>query len=333
MRSSRRVAAIALSAVAALIAAVPAHAATVHTDGDTVVFAAAPGEVNDVLAIPTLDGILVTDSGSAITTGAGCAPAPGGALCADTLTDGVLNGVVLRLGDGDDKGTFDDEAGTERWSALYGGGGDDRLAARSAHTTGAHLEGGDGSDVLHSSTNFTGRIVLLGGLGGDELSAVEILGGVLKGGAGADRISWTGAGGEDAQIDGDAGTDTIEMLLDFVPSALDGGSGTDTLTAARQDDGIVLDLAGCPECSFERVIGSSFSDVLLGDGMPNIIHGGDGDDVIDPRGEGDFVHGEAGMDTITTTDSSRDIVRCGDGLDVTFPDARDWLARDCRDAV
>jgi hypothetical protein len=72
--------------------ATPASAATVSAQGSTLEVRAAPGEANQL----AIDGSTVTDLGSPVTTGPGCAPAPSGATCLPTT------GAFVDAGDGDD---------------------------------------------------------------------------------------------------------------------------------------------------------------------------------------------------------------------------------------
>jgi hypothetical protein len=85
-----RAPALTLLAFAAL--AGPAGAATVSVEGSVLDVLAAPGEANQL----TIDGSTVTDLGSPVTAGPGCAPAPDGATCLPA------DGAFVDAGDGDD---------------------------------------------------------------------------------------------------------------------------------------------------------------------------------------------------------------------------------------
>jgi hypothetical protein len=85
-----RAPALTLLALAALAA--PAHAATASVEGSTLRVLAAPGEVNEL----TIGASTVTDLGSPVTAGPGCAPAPNGATCLPTT------GAFVDAGDGAD---------------------------------------------------------------------------------------------------------------------------------------------------------------------------------------------------------------------------------------
>lgn len=60
--------------------------------------------------------------------------------------------------------------------------------------------------------------------------------------------------------------------------------------------------------SIEKFIGSAFNDTLIGDGLVNVLEGGDGDDTLDGEAGGDNLYGGAGAD----------ILRGGAGDDVIF---------------
>ncbi len=81
-----------------LVFAADAHAATVSVAGSSMHVTAAPGEVNRV-AIATRSSVLsVTDTGTPLTAGAGCATA---GLAVECPSAGIL-GLTADLGDGDD---------------------------------------------------------------------------------------------------------------------------------------------------------------------------------------------------------------------------------------
>ena len=115
MRKTRRfpTTCAALLLVAALSA--PAHAATVSVDGDTLRVLAPPGELNQL----TVYGSTVTDRGSPVTAGSGCAPAPTGATCLPTT------GAFVDTGDGDD--TVDARNGST--DSIWCGRGHDSVTA------------------------------------------------------------------------------------------------------------------------------------------------------------------------------------------------------------
>jgi hypothetical protein len=82
----------ALTALAFAALAAPASATTVSTDGSILDVLAAPGEANQL----TVRSPTVTDTGAAVVSGPGCAPAPQGAVCLPTA------GAFVDAGDGGD---------------------------------------------------------------------------------------------------------------------------------------------------------------------------------------------------------------------------------------
>lgn len=160
--------------------------------------------------------------------------------------------------------------------------------------------GGDGDDLLHG--NGTAN-VLDGGLGSD----------VLKGGAGGDVL--IGGGGGDLLIGGQ-GEDTADYAS--------AGAGVDVRLAqgeARDDgQGGRDSLHG-----IENVRGSAFDDLLVGDGLANLLSGGagydqlvggDGDDVlIGGSGAGNKMKGGAGDDVYVVTASDTLVELANQGVD------------------
>jgi Ca2+-binding RTX toxin-like protein len=67
----------------------------------------------------------------------------------------------------------------------------------------------------------------------------------------------------------------------------------------------------------------------------NVLLGGAGNDVLNPRGGRDSVSGQEGDDQIELRDSQRDTASCGDGLDHVNADARpaEAVAADCEEVV
>jgi Ca2+-binding RTX toxin-like protein len=190
-------------------------------------------------------------------------------------------------------------AGNSITNVLFGGAGDDALHGGGGDDT---LEGGAGDDAYYGgagvdeviltvvSTGFAGVGVTVdlsittaqdigGGLGTDTFVGVETLvgsnyGDTLSGNASANTLQ--GGSGDDI-LSGGAGDDT-----------LDGGNNIDTVSYANATGGVTvnLGLAGAQAVgggqgldtlvSVERVIGSSFDDVLTG----SRVYGGDGDDTL-----------------------------------------------------
>jgi len=152
------------------------------------------------------------------------------------------------------------------------------------------LKGGLGLDTVSYEMATAGVVVGLAmtsaqntvGAGTDTLSGFENLRGSTHGdnltGSGGNNVL-EGLDGDDT-LNGGAGTDTASYLLAggavtvslaITTAQNTGGAGTDTLTA------------------IERLIGSTFADVLTGDSLANRIDGLGGDDTIE---------GGAGADTL-----------------------------------
>jgi Ca2+-binding RTX toxin-like protein len=196
---------------------------------------------------------------------------------------------------------------------LWGGGGID--TASYAHASGAvqvvlgsgagSSTGADGNDILHDMENLTGSAydddlsgngganVLTGGDGHDQLRGN---GGddTLLGGNGDDFLN--GGQGNDL-IDGGAGWDraafatgaTAGVTVDLtIAGAQATGQGTDTLV------------------NIEHVSGTSFADMLTGNGGDNWLWGEGGNDVLHAGGGNDLIQvgpGNATADGGTGTDA------------------------------
>ena len=176
-----------------------------------------------------------------------------------------------------------------------------------------NLNGGAGNDVLY------------GARGDDTLTG------------GADVDSYEGGPGDDIIVvdyddftDGKAAPNTGNRAV--VPGVFDGGPGSDTLSFAdfRDVDGdgdgvtvedatrVVTYKSGSPLTglyrSIENFIGSPSDDTITGDGRPNIIEGGDGDDVLDGgAGGGDTVSYRSSPSSVTIrlAESAADRARKG----------------------
>ena len=274
----------------------------------TLIYAAAPGEANDL----TLGGDASTatgstyyvpsttvtfhDAGATITAGAGCV-VEGDHVARCTLSAEERR-TLVELGDGDDRARVDTQPGR------------------------VGLDGGDGADALDGGAHRIGVLGLTGGAGDDRLLA-SVSGSGLDGGDGSDLL--VGGPGRDG-LDGGAGDDTIE-----------GGPGRDSLSYDNRDAGVWVDLAlgtgGEPGerdllGGVEEVNGSdSGPDVLLGGPAGETLNGHQGHDVIDGRAGDDRLDGGAGRDTLTggagrdslTGSEGSDLLDGGEGDDSLSP--------------
>ena len=222
---------------------------------------------------------------------------------------------------------------------LEGGGGNDQFDGGAGAD---ELRGGSGVDLAYyggSASAVTVDLATGRGFGGDaegdRLIGIENVegstrGDQLIGDAAANRLLGhegndviAGGGGNDV-IAGGAGSDQ-----------LDGGAGIDTLDYSSAAGGVRVDLVmgrgeddapGDSVTGFERIIGSSFHDILIGDSGANGLSGGYGDDVLYGGLGRDELTGGAGADRFRfgfTTESgktaaTRDVVH-------DFHNAEDYL--------
>jgi Ca2+-binding RTX toxin-like protein len=168
------------------------------------------------------------------------------------------------------------------------------------------LDSGMGSTAPQSNQPSSGDDVLVGTNGND----------VIAGLAGNDAIS--GGGGNDLLIGG-PGADR-----------LDGGSGVDEADYESATSSVQADLAntatnagdaeGDSYVAVENLRGSSFGDVLAGNGGANYLLGGHGDDQLFGRGGDDMLDGGTGNDTISGG-TGNDTIIGGKGHDLASGDA------------
>lgn len=221
-----------------------------------------------------------------------------GSPFADTLTGNDANNTLI--GDaGDD--------------VLNGGGGNDTLTGGAGADV---CDGGPGADTISYSGSTEAVIVdLMTGTGsggdaaGDTIVNIENVRGssfndelagdananTLIGGDGDDVL--TGRGGDDSFVGG-PGADV-----------LDGGDGSDLASYASATAGVSVSLitgkgsageaAGDTLISIERLRGSEFDDVLIGDSNNNNIVGGAGDDTLIGGNGDDLLTGGPGADVLT----------------------------------
>lgn len=226
-------------------------------------------------------------------------------------------------------GSGTDDHGTDI-DALNGGGGDDLLSIG----YGDSADGGAGRDglrislrgatsgvTLDTSALVSGQTMTLAG---GTLTGIEYVSHVfgtvfsdqflihtqsglltIDAGDGDDVVSnlatvmeFFGGNGDDRFISGTGG--------DYV----DGGSGVDTVDYRHATGGLWVQLEGATPGSagfgggdtlvgIERVDGSAFGDVLIGDGNDNVLQGMDGDDTLRGGGGSDSLVGGNGADTLT----------------------------------
>lgn len=174
------------------------------------------------------------------------------------------------------------------------------------------LEGGGGDDLL---SGRGGADILIGGAGVDtttyNLSAAAVTVNLATGtGSGGDAEGDTLSGIEN--ILGTAYADTLigddndnELTGGVGPDKLFGGGGRDTAAYRNSSAAVTINLAsgtvsggdatGDTISSIENVVGSAYSDTLIGDGGANQFTGGF---------RGDIISGGGGSDTARYDDSS-----------------------------
>jgi Ca2+-binding RTX toxin-like protein len=224
-------------------------------------------------------------------------------LQGDTGSDS-LNG-----GEGDDV-----LSGSKGADGLNGGGGDDFLTGFkgpdkfSGGGGDDHIDGQQGSDEIDGDG---GDDKLLGDKGNDQ----------IDGGAGEDHIEGgpgdepdLSGGGDADEVFGGAGIDRVDggpgdgdiVRGDSGTDSLSGGEGGNDIVsyASATRGGIQLNLGantakgdGHDDLSgFEDVVGSPQGDTIVGDGAPNRIDGGVGNDELQSGGSGDHAFGGPGTD-------------------------------------
>ncbi|MCA9467726.1 MAG: DUF4347 domain-containing protein, partial [Nitrospira sp.] len=161
-------------------------------------------------------------------------------LLAETWRDAATGAIISGPSSGDqifigDSANNSPSAAGGGNDTMYGGAGDDTFYGGSGNDV---LIGGEGNDTL---TGDSGDDVILGGAGNDQLfggsattANVLISGGgndTMTGGTGSDIFRFTGAqSGDVITVNGDAGTDTIDLSEFASATITDNGS---TITVDR----------------------------------------------------------------------------------------------------
>lgn len=208
---NRRVAGL-TAALALLLGAPAADAATVSVSGTTVTYQAAPGEVNKPLVDENAGAVVFGDSAKLV-PGAGCAAfGETGVTCSGA----AISAVIVNLGDRDDnmmRNVLEGEVPAKAKLTVDGGPGKDFIIGTTGNDA---LSGGTGDDSVYGS-------------GGRD---------VLKGGAGKDRLTGFGT------LEGGAGNDFLEAFYGFgqyksSPTKVLGGAGNDrALTGNKVGDSV-----------------------------------------------------------------------------------------------
>ena len=203
---------------------------------------------------------------------------------------------------------------------IYGDAGNDALSGGRGDD---YLDGGDGADALHGGSDNDyllggpGNDILDGDVGDDTLGGGDgndtLYGGdggdVLSGDAGSDRL-YGGAG--DDSLSGGTGDDILAggdgddaFYGDEGADTVDGGPGRDRIDYCDSSAGILINLQtgvgtggdaeGDVLINMEDVLGTPYSDVLVGNEGDNLLRGLGGREF---NGESDTIRGGGGVDEI-----------------------------------
>ena len=293
------------------------------------------------------DDTLVGGNGDNVLAGGGGADVIQGGLGNDTASYQQSEaGVQINLSSGQARGgdaegdrlsgienlVGSDEAdtlvGDDSANILDGGEGEDSLIGGAGADI---LNGGDDIDTASYEGSITGVTVNLStGVGsggdaeGDQLSEIEN----LVGSAQNDRL--IGDSGEN-HLQGDAGNDWLQGNEGV--DMLEGGAGADTLdggadidTASYQNSTVGVrvnlltgagqggDAEGDRLTNIENLLGSDYSDTLIGNRDDNYLDGGNGADVLQGKRGDDTLNGGADNDTLVGG-SGTDMLEGGAGGD------------------
>lgn len=286
-------------------------------DGDDLLSGGAGVDVLDGgTGVDTAEYTYMTSSVQVALAGATNATVSVNGVAQDTIRniENLIGGFGADLLTGDDRNNSltgasgDDQLlGGDGADVLDGGDGVDTLIGERGDDV---LRGGWGDDILRGGLLVLGSLTdggsdqLYGDAGDDQLFGGDGLA-ALHGGDGADILRAFGTAG--ASLEGDAGNDTL--YASDGSDTIDGGTGLDTLSYKFGTAGVTLDLAvlvpqntGGSGTDTVRNIdileGSSFNDVLSGDGLQGRLLGGEGDDQLSGRAGADTLIGGAGADSL-----------------------------------
>ncbi len=205
--------------------------------------------------------------------------------------------------------------GNDSVNRIVGGLGPDTITGKGGAD---FLDGGTGSNIDLLDYSYLGAVSVTAQLGeagvqttvtaaagtdpaGDTIVNFES----VSGGAGNDTLTGNSTSNT---INGGAGDDVIAGGAGLIDTLIGGVGGFDTLSYASSPDGVVVSLNGDVLTGgnfggdalgdliqgFEKLVGSTFGDVLRGDANANTIVGGAGNDVIEGRDGADTLIGGLG---------------------------------------
>jgi Ca2+-binding RTX toxin-like protein len=314
-----------------------ASAARLAIEDDALVYTADKGESNAVRISGAASTFVVRDSGATIRAVTPCTvsePRQNVPAQASCPAQGLAN-FAVDAGDGDDVVIIDNLALP---AAVVGGPGDDRI------------EGGDGGDLL---VGLSGNDLLTGRSGPDNLR-----GGpgddILAGGAGDDSFQ-TDSGAD--SLDGGPGFDSVSYADRFVPVAvtldgvandgqqgegdnvlptsegITGGGANDFISGRQPTASSTLGLMLAGESGDDVLTGGPLDDAIRGGRGNDRISGGPGPDVLLGGVGSDVIAGDEGDDLVEATDTTIDLIDCGDGSDSASLDSLDGRPPSCEEDV
>jgi Ca2+-binding RTX toxin-like protein len=255
-----------------LAGAQAALAGTVSVDGRSLLFTAAPGEVNDAIIDNYHRPTALVDFGAPLVAGPGCRQAT--PIECDLWSD-----ETAYLGDRDDKARLNSYLD----SSVYGEAGNDTIASDGEI---GWAYGGTGADTIRATGNGAGAY---GGPGPDHIEGGGTESGFMKGEEGKDVLTQTRITRScRSDLDGGPGAD---RLVGYACTLLIGGPGSDALTVYLSGEG--ADRAG-------RFDGGPGGDYIVGGLGPDKIDAGPGPDFIQAAADrvGDTVVCGTGQDTV-----------------------------------
>jgi RTX calcium-binding nonapeptide repeat (4 copies) len=314
-----RIAVVAATLLAALAA--PATAATVSVvDVSTfggppgqysLVYSAAPGEANRLIAREAFPARawIVSDAGATVIPGPNCAAQGGAVACAvpaSATGRPALFSVRIDLGDGDDRAQI---AGSRYTMAdVDAGPGDDALLATTGWVTAEMGPGDDrarglGDDLLGGGLR-RGGLTVTGGPGADVIEAGHH--------ADVDALYFDKARGVKVTLDG-RGNDGTPGEHDNVARGVrrvSGGSHDDVLDARKAHVTVTLD----GSFGDDRLLAAPAGGGLEGQQGDDVLRGGPGRDLMSGADGDDRLFGGAG-DDVLSGDRGRNVVTGGRGHD------------------